>query len=221
VRILLIEDDRRQANRLVRALEENGHKAVTFRSEPDGIRASSGEPRFDIAVVDLSPWGSDAVELVRAMREAGCDIPLLLLSGRGEVEDRVEGLRAGADVYLVRPYALAEFLARVDSLGRRVERPTMLEWGGVVVDAVSRTTLIQGSPVALTRTEFNLLEYLILKRGRVVTRSQLRATIWNSDLEGHTRVVDVYVHYLRRKLADAGVPDLIETVRKVGYSIGR
>jgi len=148
-------------------------------------------------------------------------VPILMLTARDTVEDRVTGLKSGADDYLVKPFAFAELLARIDALTRRHVRDGKVSFGEVSLDPGSRRVSVNGTPVELTAKEFDLLECLMRHAGRVLTRTELKEYVWDFSFDARTKVVDLYVHYLRRKLAKAGAPELIETVRGVGYAVGR
>jgi DNA-binding response OmpR family regulator len=224
VRILLIEDDRRLASLLARRLGEEGHEAETADNGREGLaKATSG--RYDMAVVDVMLPGMDGMELTQELRASGHPVPVLMLTARDTVEDRVEGLRAGADDYLVKPFAFDELLARIDAIARRVGNggnggsdATMI-LDRVSLDPRARRVLVDGAEVDLTAKEFDLLACLMEHRGRVLSRTELKELVWDFSFDAQTKVVDLYVHYLRRKLGEAG--DIIETVRGVGYAVGR
>ena len=221
VRILLIEDDRRLSGLVAKRLRSEGHEAETADNGIEGlVRATSGEP--DIAVVDVMLPGMDGITLTSELRRRGVTIPVLMLTARDTVEDRVAGLRAGADDYLVKPFAFAELLARIEALIRRAkpdlaDRP--LVHGPVSLDPRTRRVTVEGTEVDLTAKEFDLLLCLLQNAGRVLTRSELKELVWDFRFDAQTKVVDLYVHDLRKKLGDAG--DVIQTVRGVGYSVGR
>jgi two-component system OmpR family response regulator len=221
VRILLIEDDGRLAELLAKRLRAEGHEAETCDNGIDGLeRASSGG--FEVVVVDVMLPGMDGITLTDVLRKRDVAAPVLMLTARDTVEDRVTGLRAGADDYLVKPFAFAELLARIEALARRAA-PTgdgaQLLHGPVRLDPRSRRVTVDGREVALTAKEFDLLECLLRNAGRVLSRTELKELVWDFSFDAQTKVVDLYVHYLRKKLGDAG--DVIETIRGVGYSVGR
>ena len=217
----MIEDDRRLAELLAKRLRGEGHQCETCANGVDGLdRASSGG--FDLAIVDVMLPRMNGVAMTSKLREHGDDLPVLMLTARDTVEDRVAGLRAGADDYLVKPFAFVELLARVDALARRAKSPNAdrtLAFGSVALDPVARRVTVEGLEVDLTAKEFDLLECLMEHTGRVLTRIELKELVWDFAFDAHTKVVDLYVHYLRRKLGGAG--DIIQTVRGVGYSVGR
>jgi two-component system, OmpR family, response regulator len=221
MRIVLIEDDRRLAQLLATRLRREGHEAETCDNGVDGLdRAGSGE--VDLAVIDVMLPGMDGMALTSEMRERGVHIPVLLLTARDTVEDRVSGLRSGADDYLVKPFAFAELLARIDALARRAgprEDASVLAFGKVALDGRTRRVTVGGHEVELTAKEFDVLRYLLANSGRVVSRVELKEEVWDFAFDANTKVVDLYVHYLRRKLGSNG--NIIQTVRGVGYAIGR
>ncbi len=221
MRILLIEDDRRLAELLAARLRREGHEAETADNGIDGLeRASSGA--IDLAVVDVMLPGMDGMALTSELRERGIYIPVLMLTARDTVADRVSGLRSGADDYLVKPFAFAELLARIDALARRAgpqAEPAVLAFDEVALDVRTRRVTVAGAEVDLTAKEFDLLRCLLSNAGRVVSRTELKEEVWDFTFDAQTKVVDLYVHYLRRKLGAAG--DIIQTVRGVGYAIGR
>jgi two-component system OmpR family response regulator len=222
MRILLIEDDRRLATLLAQRLRGEGHEAETTDNGVDGLAlATSG--RFELAVVDVMLPGMDGLTLTSELRERGITLPVLMLTARDTVEDRVGGLRAGADDYLVKPFAFAELVARIDALARRSGRApagtAVMTHGPVTLDARARRVTVDGREVDLTAKEFDLLQCLMEHAGRVLSRVELKELVWDFSFDAQTKVVDLYVHYLRKKLGDAG--DIIETVRGVGYAVGR
>jgi two-component system OmpR family response regulator len=221
VRILLIEDDRRLAELLAKRLRGEGHEAETCANGVDGLdRATTGG--FDLAVVDVMLPGLDGVALTSTLRERGVPLPVLMLTARDTIDHRVAGLRAGADDYMVKPFAFAELLARIDALARRTT-PVSLDrtfvHGPVSLDPLARRVTVDGAQVELTAKEFDLLECLMEHAGRVLSRTELKELVWDFSFDAQTKVVDLYVHYLRRKLGAAG--DIIQTVRGVGYAVGR
>ncbi len=218
MRVLLIEDDQRLADLLATRLRREGYEASPCYSGTDGLElADSGT--FDLAVVDVMLPGIDGVALTSELRARGNGIPVLMLTARDTVADRVTGLRSGADDYLVKPFAFDELLARIEVMARRSVPTTVLSYGAVELDANTRRVRVDGSEVGLTAKEFDLLECLLRNSGRVMTRSELKEHVWDFGFDAQTKVVDLYVHYLRRKLGDAG--DIIQTVRGVGYAVGR
>jgi two-component system, OmpR family, response regulator len=221
VQILLIEDDTRLSALVADRLRGEGHTAETAADGDEGLRlASSG--RFDLAVVDVMLPGMDGLHVASTLRERGISTPILMLTARDTVDDRVAGLRAGADDYLVKPFAFKELVARIDALARRAPRPdddATLTVDGVRLEPRARRVTVDGAVIDLTAKEFDLLACLMEHRGRVLSRVELKELVWDFSFDAQTKVVDLYVHYLRRKLGPAG--DIIETVRGVGYVVGR
>jgi two-component system OmpR family response regulator len=218
VRILLIEDDHRLATLLASRLQREGHEASPCFTGPEGLELAT-DGRFDLAVVDVMLPGMNGTELTSTLRERGIQLPILMLTARDTVSDRVEGLKSGADDYLVKPFAFAELLARIDALTRRFTRDRRLAFGPISLDTSARRVIADGRNVELTAKEFDLLECLLRNAGRVLSRTELKEYVWDFSFDAQTKVVDLYVHYLRRKLGEAG--EVIETVRGVGYAIGR
>ena len=174
---------------------------------------------YDVAVLDIMMPGRDGISLVRGLRKAGRDMAVLLLTARDAVSDRVEGLNAGADDYLVKPFAYEELSARLRVLTRRGSRQTTnrFELADLVVDADRRSVQRGGEEITLTSREYALLEYLIRNKGSVLSRRQIEEHVWSYDYEGASNMVDVYIRNLRRKLDDGREKKLIHTVRGAGY----
>jgi two-component system copper resistance phosphate regulon response regulator CusR len=220
VHVLLIEDERRFARLLARRLDDAGFRTTVAFDGEQGLERA-GATGVDLAIVDVMLPGIDGVTLTRTLRERGSDLPILMLTARDTVDDRVFGLQAGADDYLIKPFAFAELLARIDALTRRSGRSARLAYGPVEMDVGAHRVWVHGEPVELTPKEFDLLQCLLRSAGRVLTRAEIKEYVWDFTFDAPTKVVDLYVHYLRKKLGDAGAPDVIETVRGVGYAIGR
>jgi two-component system OmpR family response regulator len=222
VRILVAEDDRETAEFIRRGLDELGHNVLVADDGVDAMHLLSTE-EFDIAVLDRMLPSLDGVSVVRRVRAASVHVPILLLTALGRIEDRVEGLEAGADDYLVKPYAFSELAARVNAIGRR--KPiqadiTRLEHGGLVLDLLKRQVSRDGVTVPLQPREFRILEELMREEGKVVTRTMLLERVWNYHFDPQTNIVDTHISRLRSKLNERGKPDLIETIRGVGYRMG-
>jgi two-component system OmpR family response regulator len=220
LRLLVAEDDERTANYLVKGLTESGH---TVDRTADGATALAMalEGIYDALILDRKMPGLDGLVLVRRLRQRDQRTPVLMLSGMASTADRVEGLRAGCDDYVAKPYSFAEFLARLEALSRRADRSrrqTTLRVGDLELDPLGRTMSRGGRVIELGRREFLMLEYLLRHVGQVVTRSMLLEAAWTYDAEPHGNVVDMHIHRLRRKIDD-GFPRLIHTVLGAGYMI--
>ncbi len=219
--VLVVEDERRLAGLVQQALTEEGHVAeVAFDGEEGLDLALSGS--YDVIVLDWMLPKLPGPEVTRRLRRGKVATPILMLTARDAIADRVEGLDAGADDYLVKPFALAELLARLRALSRRKVEPresTRLEAGRLVLDLARHQALVEGRPVELTPKEFALLEHLMRHPGAARTRNQIADHVWGYRSDATGNVVDLYVHYLRGKLDRAGGKGLIETVRGVGYRL--
>ncbi len=221
MRVLIIEDDERLARLMARMLEKEGIAADVARDGDTGLElALSGA--HDVAIVDWMLPGKDGPSICRAVRQARIKLAVLMLTARDQVEDRVAGLYSGADDYLTKPFALEELLARAHALSRRFDlaSPDALELrcGDLALDLRAHTARRGDAPLDLTLTEWNMLEYLMRNQGQALTREQIFNRVWAYDSGAQLKMVDVYISYLRRKLAvEPGLPDPIETVRGVGY----
>jgi DNA-binding response OmpR family regulator len=218
-RLLVVEDERKMLRSLERGLRAEGYDVTTAATGEDGCRLAT-EGRFDCVVLDLMLPGRDGLEVLADLRRAGNAVPVLVLTARDAVEDRVAGLDGGADDYLVKPFAFAELLARLRVLLRR-ERggETVLRAGDLEMDLVRRRVSRSGAEVALTQREFELLEYLLRHKNVTVTRDMLGRDVWREPGHALTNVIDVFVTLLRRKVERPGLPPLIHTVRGLGYSL--
>ncbi len=217
MRILVVEDDAKIASFVVKGLKQEGY-AVDHASEGDTGLTLATTTRYDAAVVDIMLPGLDGLSLVKRLRAQGEQVPVLFLSARSGVQDRVLGLQSGGDDYLTKPFAFAELSARLQALIRRASRApeaTRLVVGDVVMDLVARTVTVAGQAVELQPREFSLLEYLLRHPGRPVTKTMILEHVWDYSFDPQTNVVDVLMHRLRAKVD----PDKtrIETVRGVGY----
>ena len=214
MRLLLVEDDAKLANAVCRGLRGAGY-AVDHAADGEAALADAHVWDYDAVVLDLMLPRRDGFDVCRTLRERGDGVPILMLTARGMVGDRIRGLDAGADDYLAKPFDFGELLARVRALIRRgpSERPATLRVGGLVIDPARHAVTRGGTPVELTAREFALLEYLARHPGESVTRTRLLEHVWDANFAGSTNIVDVYVGYLRRKL---GRP-LIRTVRGAGF----
>ena len=222
MRILVVEDDRDVAGFVVKGLREAGHVAEQADNGQDALEMASGG-RFDAVILDrMLPGGMDGLRVLETLRGRGNHTPVLFLSALGEVDDRVQGLKAGGDDYLSKPFSFAELLARVEALtrrGRDEARRTRLVVGDLEMDLLSRTVRRAGQKVELQPREFRLLEYLMRHAGQIVTRTMLLEGVWDYHFDPQTNVIDVHVSRLRQKVDKPfGVP-LIHTVRAPGYTL--
>ncbi len=220
--ILVVEDERRLAHLLRRVLLEERHTVDVASDGAQGLDMGSSDT-YDLVILDLMLPGRDGLEVCRELRAGGVKAPVLMLTARGAVEDRVSGLNAGADDYLVKPFAMEELLARVSALlrrrGRDLDVAPELRVGDLTLDLVRHEARRGARAIELTAKEFALLEYLMRHPGQALTRTQITDHVWRYDLEALSNVVDIYIHYLRDKI-DRGFPrPLIKTVRGVGYKI--
>jgi two-component system, OmpR family, response regulator len=220
-RVLIIEDDRDTAEHLVDSLRTSGYEtAVAFDGQQGVALGQIGE--YAVMIVDRMLPCIDGIEVIRRLREIEIVTPTLIVSALGEVDDRVRGLRAGGDDYLVKPFALAELLARVDALARRsatVVKETVLRVGDLEIDLLSRTASRKGRAIDLLPKEFQLLAYLVRHAGHVVPRAMLLQHVWDLHFDPMTNIIDVYVGRLRRKVDGGGAYPLIHTVRGVGFCL--
>ena len=216
MRVLVVEDDERIARLLVKALQRDGYGVDLVRSGDEGIWMAT-ENDYDAIVLDVGLPGTDGLEVCRRLRQLERWAPILFLSGRASVDDRVRGLDAGADDYLPKPFSISELGARLRALVRRSprERPVALEVGDVVLDPASHRVTRAGVAVELTAKEFALLELFLRHPGDTLSRRRILDEVWDFAYDGTSNVVDVYVRYLREKLG----ADLIDTVRGVGYRL--
>ena len=220
--ILVVEDERRLATLLRRVLMEERHTVDLAHDGPAGFDlAASGT--YDAVILDLMLPGIDGVEVCRRLRADGVESPVLMLTARGAVEDRVAGLNAGADDYLVKPFAMEELLARVNALLRRRHRgldaTPELQVGDLTLDLIRHEARRADRTIELTAKEFALLEFLMRHPGQALSRTQITDHVWRYDLEALSNVVDIYIHYLRDKIDRGIARPLIKTVRGVGYKI--
>jgi two-component system, OmpR family, response regulator len=218
---LLIEDDRETADYVAQGLAEEGHNVQTARDGRDGLFRATGE-EWGLLIIDRMLPVLDGLAVVKALRSGGNKTPVLFLTTMGGVGDRVAGLNAGADDYLIKPFAFAELVARVNALGRRPQNlatQTTLRTGDLEIDLLSRNVRRGARKVLLQPREFRLLEYLMQHAGEVVTRTMLLEHVWDFHFDPRTNIVETHISRLRAKLHDDGTPDLIRTVRGAGYSL--
>jgi len=222
VHLLVVEDDIQAAQYLVKGLSENGH---TVDHEADG---KSGlfmalENSYDVIIMDRMLPNLDGLSAIKTIRASGNTTPVMILSALGEVDDRVHGLRAGGDDYLVKPFAFAELLARLDVLSRRqgdIKQPeTALKVADLEMDLLSHSVKRAGQNIDLQPREFRLLEYLMRNQGQIITRTMLLENVWNFHFDPQTNVIDVHISRLRNKIDKNFDKPLLQTVRGVGYTM--
>ncbi len=218
--MLVVEDEARMAGLLKRALQEEGHAVDVAVDGPEGLWLATENP-YEAIVLDVMLPGLDGVQLCRRLRESGSWVPVLMLTARDGVGDRVQGLDAGADDYLVKPFSLLELAARLRALARRDgrSRPAVLAEGDLRLDPAVKRAWRGETEVQLTPKEFALLEFFLRHPGRVLTRSQIIEALWDFAYDGGSNVVDQYVNYLRRKIDTPFGRHDIETVRGMGYRL--
>ncbi|MDJ0931858.1 response regulator transcription factor [Breoghania sp.] len=221
MRILIIEDDQEAAAYLIKALKEAGHVADHAGDGETGF-AMASTTDYDVLVVDRLLPKRDGLSVIEGLKAEGNSMPILILSALGQVDDRVEGLRAGGDDYLPKPYSFSELLARVEALGRR-KRPadadTTFKVGDLELDRLTHFASRAGQPIVLQPREFRLLEYLMKHAGQVVTRTMLLENVWDYHFDPQTNVIDVHISRLRAKIDKGFERPLLHTIRGAGYTI--
>jgi len=220
MRILLIEDDPDTAAYLTKGLDECGHSVNHASDGKDGLFMALDQP-YDVLIVDRMLPGLDGLAIIRTVRASGNSTPVLILSALGEVDARVEGLRAGGDDYLIKPFAFSELLARLEAIIRRTasanEQTTSLKVGGLEMDLLARTVKRNGLVIDLQPREFRLLEFLMRYSGQVVTRTMLLEGVWDYNFDPQTNVIDVHISRLRSKIDKQFDSPLLHTIRGAGY----
>ena len=222
MKMLVVEDDAEGGAWLKRALAEAGHTVDLAADGRQGLLLAAGET-YDVIVLDRMLPSVDGLTILRTLRASGVKTPVLLLTALGGVDDRVEGLEAGGDDYLVKPFALAELLARVNALARRPPpqaAPTVLKVADLVLDRLARTVTRGGARIELQPREFQLLEFLMRNAGRVVTRTMLLESVWDFHFDPRTNIVETHMSRLRAKVDRGHGAELIHTVRGAGYRLG-
>ncbi len=221
MRILVLEDERQLARHITQALTRHGHAATALFDGIEGLK-SALEQTPDLIVLDLGLPGRDGLSVLAELRDRGSSSRVLILTARGEVEQRVKGLKAGADDYMAKPFSMDELVARIEALGRRGATPTavdLLEVADLHMDVHHRRVSRGGRPIALSPREFDVLQLLMQEPGRVFSRTELCERVWQRDHEYDTRTVEIFITRLRKKV-DSGFPlPLIHTIRSVGYTV--
>lgn len=220
MRILVAEDEHKLAAVVRRGLEEHGYAVDVAYDGDDALAMAEIEP-YDVIVLDIMLPGMDGLTVCHRLRSERRNMPVLMLTARDTVDDRVAGLDAGADDYLVKPFAFRELLARVRALLRRdgLSKDPILRVGDLEVDTVSHEVRRDGRQIELTSKEYAMLEYFMRNPNRVLTRTQIAEHVWDYDFMSMSNVIDVYVRYLRRKLGDDQEPRLFRTLRGTGYQL--
>jgi heavy metal response regulator len=220
MKLLVIEDEKKIANLLQKGLKEHGYVVEVCFDGNEGLERASTHP-YDAIILDIMLPGRDGLSLLRTLRERKITTPVMILTARGEVNERVEGLNIGADDYLAKPFAMDELVARLRALLRRVtgETISLYKVGDLTMNLVSREVIRGKRKIDLTAREFRLLEYLMRSPGQVMTRTQIIERVWEYHFDPGTNLVDVYIQRLRRKIDDGEDLKMIQTVRGVGYCI--
>lgn len=220
VKLLVVEDDKKLGGFLRKGLEAQGF-VVDLQTNGDEGFALATTRSYDALVLDIMLPGRDGLSIVRNLRDRKSTVPILLLTARSALNERLDGLNLGADDYLTKPFYIEELVARLHAVLRRAsgQQKNVLAHRDIAVDLLTRTVTRGGTAVELTAREFALLTYLLRSPGRTFTRAQICEHVWNYHFDPGTNLVDVYVQHLRRKLGSDGIPSLIETVRGVGYRI--
>ena len=222
MKILIIEDDKQVSEYIINGMKEAGHNIDFVSDGKDGLFMAMTE-YYDVMIFDRMLPSLDGLTILKTIRGAGNETPIIILSALGNIDDKVKGLRAGGDDYLVKPFAFAELLARVEVLGRRKNPQskddiTNLKIANIEVDLLSRKVKLGDKKIELQGREFKLLEYLLQHAGQIVTRTMLLEAVWDYNFDPQTNVIDVHISRLRKKLEDEG-GKIIKTVRGAGYII--
>lgn len=216
---LLVAEDQRDLNEIITKTLAKNHYSVDSCYDGEEALSFLEMAEYDAVILDIMMPRRNGLEVLRELRRSGSSVPVLLLTARDSIQDRVAGLDAGADDYLIKPFAFEELLARIRTMLRKREgrARNILQAADLTVDLDTRTVMRGSVPITLSSREFSILEYLITNQGVVLSRDRIEQHIWNYDYEGGSNVVDVYIRYLRKKIDDGFEPRLIHTVRGAGY----
>ena len=227
MKITYIEDDPALGRYVAQGLGEAGHGVRVFADGESGLAGVLGDPP-ELLITDWQLPARSGVEIIAAVRAAGLGLPILLLTVRDQVDDRVRGLDSGADDYLTKPFAFEELLARVRALGRRpttggsaggIDTAPILRCGALLIDPLRHLATVNGAALPLTFKEFMLLEFLARRAGQAVAKTVINQGVWDRDYDGRSNLLEVFIARIRAKLAAAGAPEMIETVKGVGYRL--
>ncbi len=221
MKILLIEDDKSVAAYIVKGLKESNHTVDHADNGKDGLFLATTE-KYDVMIVDRMLPEVEGLKIIQTMRATDNKTPVLILSALGDVDERVKGLKAGGDDYLVKPFAFSELLARVEVLSKRNQTEfgkTVIENGDIEINLLSRVVKVKGQEVDLLQREYTLLEYFMKKPNQVITRSMLLENVWDYNFDPQTNIIDVHISRLRKKLDPFTDKQLIVTVRGAGYML--
>ena len=220
MKLLVIEDEKKIANLIQKGFREQGYEVDISANGEEGLERASGNP-YDAIIIDIMLPGRDGLSVLRTLRERKVTTPVMIVTARGDVSERVEGLNLGADDYIAKPFSMDEVIARIRALIRRVtgETISLYKVGDLTMNLVKREVMRGTRRIDLTSREFRLLEHLMRAPGQVVTRTQIIERVWEYHFDPGTNLVDVYIQRLRRKVDDGEETKLIQTVRGVGYCI--
>ena len=218
MRILVIEDEKKLASFIRRALKEKRYAVDVAHDGSEGLFLADANP-YDLIILDVMLPQKDGISICRELRKKNNDVPILMLTARAELEDKINGLNSGADDYLTKPFAFAELLARVRAIVRRNQdtKTTKLKVADLELDQLTHKVTRSGQPIELTSTEYSLLEYLMLHANEVVTRTMISEHVWNDDYDAFSNVINVYINYLRKKIDHDFDKKLIHSLRGTGY----
>lgn len=218
MRVLLVEDEKKLSSFIKRGLKEKDYAVDVASNGTDGLFMATSNP-YDLIILDIMIPGQDGISVCKALRKTNNTTPILMLTARDEVDDKVTGLDAGADDYLTKPFAFNEFLARVRALTRRSKesKSTTLKIADLELNQLTHKVARAGTLIELTSTEYALLEYLMLNANQVVTRTMISEHVWNDDFDSFSNVINVYINYLRNKIDSGHAKKLIHSLRGTGY----